>query len=256
MVKTFVLFVDDDTEADDALDTTIYENRDPLSCDHLALHLPKCKGCSGCDMGKTLKSNSRRRKRPKVFVSPPDATTQPFGAMVHLDTIAMEPNSEASQAARYCLNVHDERTSFRMAFPSHKRDAGSVVDAMHRFDDDCKVIRHRWTDAAHEFISATGRIRAQRPLAHYMSAPYRPQASGRAERSNRLMIEGTRCFLLQAAFGERWWPLAIKLWCMNYNALHQGPDGFTPWQRRFGMGYEFKAYRFGAFALYTHPKKL
>ena len=56
--------------------------------------------------------------------------------MVHVDTIAMEPNSDASQAARYCLNVHDERASFRMAFPSHKRDAGSVVDAMHRFDDD------------------------------------------------------------------------------------------------------------------------
>ena len=44
------LLLDDFTEADNALGMKIYENRDPLSCDHLALHLPKCKGCSGCDI--------------------------------------------------------------------------------------------------------------------------------------------------------------------------------------------------------------
>ena len=110
-----VALLDDDTDADDALDMKIYKNQDSLSCDQLALHLQKCKGCSGCDMGKTYKSNSRRRKRPNVFVSLPDATAQPFGAMVHMDTIAMEQNSEVSQPARYCLNVHDERTSFCIA---------------------------------------------------------------------------------------------------------------------------------------------
>ena len=151
----------------------------------------------------TFKFHSRRRKQPKVFAPLPDATAKPFGAMAHFDTVAMELKSEASQAARYCLNIHDERATFCMAYPSHKRDAGSVVDAMHRFDDDIQVIKRWWTDAAPEFLSAPGRIRAQRPLAHYMSAPYRPQANGRAERFNSLMIEGTRRFLLQAGLGER-----------------------------------------------------
>ena len=122
----------------------------------------------------------------------PDATALPFGAVVYLDTIAMEPNSEASQAARYSLNVHDAKASFGMAFPFHKRATESVVDAMHRFDDDTPVIRRWWTDAASEFANAAGRIRSLRPLAHYKSDPYRPQANGRAERYNRLMIEGTR----------------------------------------------------------------
>ena len=108
----------------------------------------------------------------------------------------MEPNSEASQAARFSLNVHDEKTTFCMAFPSHERDAESVMDAMHRFDDDVPVIRCWWTDAAPEFATAAGRIRSLRPLGHYKSAPYRPQANGRAERYNRLMIEGMRRFLL------------------------------------------------------------
>ena len=86
-------FLHENTDAEDELDVKIYKNQDPLSPDHLALHLPKCKGCSGCDMGKSFKSHSRRRKQPKVFVSLLDATAQPFGAMAHLDTIAMEPNS-------------------------------------------------------------------------------------------------------------------------------------------------------------------
>ena len=67
-------FSDGNADADNALDMKIYENQDPLSCDHLALHLPKCKGCSTCDIGKIFKSHSRRRKRPKVLVSLPDAT--------------------------------------------------------------------------------------------------------------------------------------------------------------------------------------
>ena len=37
----------DNTDAEHAFDMKIYDNYDPLSCDHLALHLQKCKGCSG-----------------------------------------------------------------------------------------------------------------------------------------------------------------------------------------------------------------
>ena len=43
------------------------------------------------------------------------------------------------------------------------------------------------------------------------------------------------------------------LFCMNFNALFKGPDGLTPWRRRFGIAYEFRPYRFGALVVYTHP---
>ena len=119
-----------------------------------------------------------------MFVSSPDAIEHPFGAMAHVDTIAMEPNSEASRAARYSFNVHDETASFFMAFPSHVRDTGSVVDALRQFDGDTPVIGRWWTDAAPEFAFAARTIRSLRPLAHYKSAPYRPQDNGRAERYN------------------------------------------------------------------------
>ena len=130
------------------------------------------------------------------------------------------------------------------------------MDAMHRFDDDVPVIRRWWTDAAPEFATAAGRIRSLRPLAHYKSAPYRPQANGRAERYNRLMIEGTRCFLLQSGLGERWWPLAITLFCMNYNALFEGPYGLTRWRRRFGVEHEFRPYPFGVLLILARKRQV
>ena len=64
-----------------------------------------------------------------------DAVARPFGATFHMDYVAMEPGSKESRAARYYLNVDDEKTDFLMAFPFQTRDAESVVDAMQRFDD-------------------------------------------------------------------------------------------------------------------------
>ena len=64
------------------------------------------------------------------------------------------------------------------------------MDAVHRFDNDVPAVRRGWTDAAPEVAFAAQTIRATRPLAHYTSAPHRPQANGRAERVNRLLIEG------------------------------------------------------------------
>ena len=158
----------------------------------------------------------------------------------------MKQKSEASKAARYSLNMHDERTSFCTAYPGNCREHGSIVDAAHSFDDDIPVVRRWWTDAAPEFAKAARTIRSIRPLAHYKSAPYRLQANGRAERFNRFLVEGTRCFLIQSGLGERWWPLAIVLFCMNFNALYRSPDGLSPWIRRFGVPHEFRPYPFGA----------
>ena len=53
----------------------------------------------------------------------PDAETLLFEAIVHVDHIAMEAGSEAAKAARYCLNIRDEKTDYFMPFPSHSKDA-------------------------------------------------------------------------------------------------------------------------------------
>ena len=59
------------------------------------------------------------------------------------------------------------------------------------------------TDAALEFTRAARFIRAIKPLAYYKSAPYRPQANGRAERKNRDAIELTLCLLMTSGLSEK-----------------------------------------------------
>ena len=115
--------------------------------------------------------------------------------MIHTDNIAMEPGSEASKAAWYCLNIHDEKTDYFMIHHSHAREADAVVDAVHRFHDAQPELRRWWTDAAPAFVAAARRIRSTRLLAHYKITPHRPQANWGAKRKNRLAIEGTRCLL-------------------------------------------------------------
>ena len=85
--------------------------------------------------------------------------------MVHMDHIAREPEYEAVRAARYCLNIHDEKTDFFMAFPSNARESVADVDAVHRFDDAQPEVRW-WTDSAPEFASAARTIPSTGLLAH------------------------------------------------------------------------------------------
>ena len=93
-----------------------------------------------------------------------------------------------------------------------------MVDALHEHDSCPPRVRRLWTDSAPEFRAAARHIRQQRPFAHYSSTPHRPQANGRAERFNRLAIEGTRATLMACGMPDRWWPLAIQQWAACFNA--------------------------------------
>ena len=87
-----------DMEADREVDVKLHSDVNPLSAAHLATHLPKCAGCAGCLMAKSVKSRSQRRATPGVTVQAPDAESQPFGTMIHMDHIEMEHGTEAARA--------------------------------------------------------------------------------------------------------------------------------------------------------------
>ena len=94
------------TAAEGELEHALFSNAAALSPQHLATHLPKIPGCSGCDMGKAAKSPSRRRMQPFTQVKAPEVESEPFGALVHMDHIEMDRCSEAAATARYALNIH------------------------------------------------------------------------------------------------------------------------------------------------------
>lgn len=126
--------------------------------------------------------------------------------------------------------------------------------AFQAFEGHELAVRRWWTDRAPEFAAAAKTIAASRPLAHYQSIPHRPQANGIAERSNRLIVEGTRCLLQQAGLGEEWWPLAACHWAACFNATFKDELGETAWYKRHGAAAPFKPYPFGSL-VYCLPVK-
>ena len=164
-----------------------------------------------CYLAKKVKSHSRRRPLSGVTVHLKEGE-EPFGACVHMDFIVMDRNSAASKSAREALLATDEKTRFLGAFPGNDRTAEAIVDNVHQYEGPDLKIRRWWTDSAPEFKKASRIIRSQRPLAHYTSIPYRHQSNGIAERSNRLVEEGTRTILVASGFNGTWWVLAMVFW--------------------------------------------
>ena len=122
-----------DCEPEPEFNGSLFSNAHPHGPIHLSTHLPKSTGCEGCGLAKAAKSPSRRKLRFTNVRPEPDAEGD-FGALVHGDHIEMERGSDAARAARFCLNLHDERTLFFRPFPVHAKDTNSVVDALHKFD--------------------------------------------------------------------------------------------------------------------------
>ena len=91
--------------------------KSPNSIEHLSHHLPRLRGCPGCDEGKHLHKYRKRRRAPMVYVSGQDAIDAPFGAMMHIDWIEIKRNTQAFQAAQRALVCTDELTNFLGGFP-------------------------------------------------------------------------------------------------------------------------------------------
>ena len=124
----------------------------------------------------------------------------------------------------------DDLTSFLGANPSNSKDADTVVEAVHRYDDAVPAVRRWWSDRAPEFLSAARYIRTLRPLAHFTSVPWRH--APKAERTNRTCSEGTRAALIHSGLSEAWWPLALLFWVALWNGFMTGTDGMAPYTRR------------------------
>lgn len=214
---------------DDTLELSLTKTS-KLDINHLAHHLKKLSNCPICAKGKQAKTPSRRRPDRGVTVIAQDAIDQPFGAMAHTDFIIMKHGSIAARSCKCGLIITDEKTSFIAFYPCHHHDADAVVDSSHLFEGDQEVVRRWWTDCTPEFAAASRRIRSLRPLSHFTSVPHRHQANGIAERSNRTVIEGGRCLLIQAALPTSEWTVACTFFATMRNVFYVDNDGTKVWK--------------------------
>ena len=144
---------------------------------------------------------------------------------MHCDHIVVRSGTNAARAAKVALLFYDEATQYGQAFPSQSRETDVVVSCFHHFEGPDQRIRRLWSDNAGELVSAGARIRAQRPLAHYVSIPGRPQSNGIIERYVRVVVEGARAILFQSGYTDSWWPFAVPMFIVLNNASWLCDDG-------------------------------
>ena len=141
----------------------------PQAVEHQALHLPRVRGCFGCDHGKALHQCKRRSKGAALGLTGTDVTLRPFGALVHIDCLEMK-----SGIAARALLITDQETEFWGVLPSKRKLASEVIRALHDFDDPgSPAIRRLISDRAPEFLSAGRTLRSSRPFAHFVTVPHR-----------------------------------------------------------------------------------
>ena len=123
----------DGAEFEDEKNCTPYAG--PQSVERQALHLPRVRGCFGCDHGKALHLYKRRSKGATLGQTGPDVTLRPFGALVHIDWLEMKSGSKAHGIAARALLITDQETEFLGVLPSKRKLASEVIRALHDFDD-------------------------------------------------------------------------------------------------------------------------
>ena len=242
----------DGAEFEDEEYCTLYAG--PQSVEHQALHLPRVRGCFGCDHGKALHPYKRRSKGATLGLTGPDVALKPFGALVHIDWLEMKNGSRAHGIVARALLITDQETEFLGVQPSKHKLASEVVRALHDFGDPgSPAIRRLLSDRALEYLSAVRTLRSSRPFAHFVTVPYRHASE--AERTNRTAVESTRASLLQAGFPDTWWAVCMIYFVAMWNGHMRGRDWFTPYQRRHGEDATYRMYPWGSL-VFAHLHKL
>ena len=76
-------------------------------------------------------------------------------------------------------------------------------------------------------------------IRHDKSEPNRHESNGVVERHNRTVIEGTRAVLYQSGLPYKYWPLAMKYFCVAHNFWdYDKKHGHNPYNQRHGTSFK------------------
>ena len=160
--------------------------------------------CESCQMGKAhrLPFKAQQEKR----------NTQP-GEVIHTDLCG--PMAKTSQGgARYFLTFTDDASSFRyIYFLKHK------LDVFDKFKEYERAMANKFGRPIQVLHADNGREFDNTDMKNYMkekgivfetSAPYTPQQNGKAERSNRTIMECARTRLHASELSRNFWAEAVN----------------------------------------------
>ena len=204
--------------------------RESKSIRHLMTHLPKNPYCAACYRAKMY---SQRPTNPTGESAAEKEQNKPkrFGDSVTADhMIAKNENSKGLNNACYAMVIGDNYTEWLEFAAQGQRNSLEAYAALNRFANNTKV-KEFYCDNAPELLQAAKTLKWVNPT----STPYRSTSNAKAERNNRLVLEGIRSVLSQSGLPSYWWPYAGKYFCWIRNVECRGGD--SAYNRRFRRGH-------------------
>ena len=193
---------------------------------HLLTHFPKNIHCVACRQAKVTNVRFTRRAKPRE-VKEGDAK---FGKRVTADTIVLRNLKDRGIGGETnAIVFYDLYSGWIDCIPVRSRVTEDTVRAINQFKGPNDILGELYTDQAGEFSKACGIIGACNGTA----TPGMPRTNGIAESRVKEVLSGARVLLRQAGLEAKWWPYAVRAYCLHKN-MRESEDGDTPYKKRHG----------------------
>lgn len=151
---------------------------------------------------------------------------------VHVDLVGPLPTG--LRGNRYFLSIKDEATLLAFIYPikSKNETHDKIKEFKSKYENltekRLKIVR---ADRSTEFISkAINSLNSEQGISMEHSAAYMPAQNGRAERTNRTIIESTRLIMKEMKLPDHLWPELVQAVAYTRNRS-PGLDGMTPFKK-------------------------
>ena len=201
----------DDDESDDDDKKNISKNIPELTPDHYLTHMPKHPHCEACQAAKMQRRQCRRVKDPEDH----SIKAVSFGDLITADhVVTIDPEASSVDGDSYAVVMLDVATGWLGCYPTASKSGEDATRALQDFVGSGDKVGSFYSDNAEELVKAAENMGWR----HHTSTPGRPQTNGRAERTVRTVLEGTRTLLEQSKMPSKWWSRAARTFCLFYNS--------------------------------------
>ena len=169
--------------------------------------------CTACTLGKLCRAHHPQRDRTQA-----NETT----AVLHIDTVG-PMKEESIGGSRYFILATEEYSGYKI-FQTMSSKA-QISDAVKRIVNIAELesgrpVKALMTDNGTEFTNHDLESWLdKRGTVHFYSAAYTPEQNGRAERANRIVLDGIRTLLTDSELPSKFWAEALNTFVYTHNRV-------------------------------------
>ena len=140
-----------------------------------------------------------------------DEPEREFGSQVTADHFIASDNFDKSiDDDKAGIVFHCRGSNWIDGYAVSDKSVDETENAFIDFEGACKTVKSFYSDNSPELKAAA----RSRGWVHPKATPGRPETNGDAERTVRTVCEGARTALEHAGLAPKWWPYAMKHFCI------------------------------------------